>query len=304
MSNSKQTLLKHKYSISGKEYSTRSVDRKRNRSKEECGERKKGRKYSETDADTDTSTDSDTQLNFEDTVTDQRERDDLQETDEMEEDRFIYLFATALKNEEIGGLMTKTFESTINKKLKPIVDSLSEIKTNNVTRDTKVQLLEETCHSLEAKMDDYEQSKRNRNIIISGLSDDNCCQEGAIEFLNTIPGVTVSSFDIEYALKLRQTRSTNAGTKSNRIRVVMKDKLKKSEIMKCKKLLKNKDTDKWINDDLTPYRSKLQYLARQCVKNGTLAQTWTYDGKIFIKKEAETSGKLITSTKDLPDVEK
>ena len=298
MSNYKQ---KHKYSISGKEY-TRSIDRKRNRSKEECEERKRGRKDFETDADTDTNTDSDTQTDFEDTVTDQREREDLQETDEMDEDRFIHLFATALKNEEISGLMTKAFDSAIERKLKPVVDSLAILTTDNKMRDKKVQKLEETCTTLESRIDEYEQSKRDRNVIVSGLSEDKCCQEGVIEFFNTIPNMTVSIFDIDYVLTLRQPRSTNSSTKINRIRVVMKEKAKKAEIMRSKKLLKNKD-NRWINDDLTPYRSKLQYLARQCVKSGTLAQTWTYDGKIFTKQEAKSAGKLITSTKDLPDVE-
>ena len=298
MSNYKQGLPKHKYSISGKEYTTGFSDRKRNRSEEECEERKRGR--NDLDVDVETDTDSDTLSGIEDTVTDQREREALQESDEMEEDRFIHLFATALKNEEISGLMTKSFESAIDRKLKPVVDSLSEMKTNNVTRDVKITQLEETCHCLEAKIDDYEQTKRDRNIIISGLPDDRCGEEGAIEFLNTIPGITASIFDIDYVLKLRPPRSTNSSTKSTRVRVVMKEKAKKAEIMRSKKELKNKD-NKWINDDLTPYRSKLQYLARQCVKTGSLAQTWTYDGKIFIKKQADTVGKQITSTKDLPD---
>ena len=301
MSNCKQGLLKHKYSISGKEY-TRSVDRKRNRSKEDCEERKRGRKDSETDADTDTSTDSETRpTDFEDTVTDQREREDLQETDEMEEERFIHLFATALKNEEISGLMTKAFNSAIDKKLKPVVENLAKLKIDNETRDRKVQQLEEKCLSMEARIDEYEQSKRDRNVIISGLSEDKCCQEGVIEFFNTIPGITVSILDIDYVLKLRTPRTTNSNIRSNRVRVVMKEKAKKVEIMTSKKQLKKKD-NKWVNDDLTPFRSKLQYLARQCVKTGSLSQTWTYDGKIFIKKQADAVGKQITSTKDLPDV--
>ena len=72
--------------------------------------------------------------------------------------------------------------------------------------------------------------------------------------------------------------------------------------MKAKKSL-GQDVKTWINDDLTPNRAQLGYQARQGVKAGKLLQTWTFDGKIFVKMNGESSGKLVKSLKDLPAID-
>ena len=298
---------KHKYSISGKEINTTKA-RKRHRSTEEQQERKKGRRHPYTNENLD-SEDSDTLTDIEEqypdrnlnSVTDLRERLDLQETEnteEMDEAKFVAFFASALKNNEIRNLMANTFVKTIDAKIKPIQESIDKVKLENVERDDKMCKLEGRCNALETQVDEYEQSKRDKNIIISGLEDAKCNQDGALEFLKTIPGVNITIFDLDYTLKLRAPPNNKA--KVNRLRVALQNKEKKLEIMKAKKNLA-KSVKMWINDDLTAFRARLGYQARQCVKTGKLEQTWTHDSKVFIKRQGEMSGRLVRTQKDLPD---
>ena len=287
---------KHIYSISGREI-TATKARKRNRSSEEELERKKGRCHSVGYLLESEESDTLTEINEDSSVTDLRERLDLLKSDEMDEKNFIKCFVAALRNDEISGLMAETFEKTVDKKLKPVIDSIDSVKAENKERDERVKRLEDTCSSLEAQVDEIEQSKRNKNIIISGLEEQNCNQEGALNFLKSIPGVDVTIFDIDYVLKLRSQANNNSNT--HRVRVVLQNKEKKTEIMKAKKRL-GAEVKTWLNDDLTPYRARLGYQARQSVKAGHLQQSWTFDGKVFIKKHGHTSGTLVRSIKDLP----
>ena len=301
---SKNDQNKHRYAISGREIITSQV-RKRNRSDEEIQERKKGRRHQgeitpSGSEESVTLTDTDEQTTRQGSVTDLRERLDLLRTEDMDEKNFIRLFASALRNDEISGLMAKTFEKSIEAKIKPVKDSIDKVERENIERDDRVTRLEDKCSALEVQVDEYEQSKRDKNIIISGLEDDKFNQEGALDFLKSIPGTNVTIFDIDYVLKLRPP--ANAKIQVNRIRVVLQDKVKKTEIMKAKKGL-GSAVKTWINDDLTPCRSRLSYLARKCVKDGKLEQTWTYDSKIFVKKQGESSGKMVRTPRDLPDVE-
>ena len=301
----KNVANKHRYSVSGRVATTSKV-RKRHRSIEETQERKKGRHQFEdiTSSESEESiilTDIDENIDEIGSVTDLRERLDLLRTEkpeDMDEKNFCKFFASALRNEEISGLMASTFEKTLEAKIKPVRESIKMVKQENVNRDKRVSDLEDKCNTLETQVDEYEQSKRDNNIIISGLEDDECSQDGVLEFLKTIPGVNITIFDIDYVLKLRAP--TNEGTKVNRLRVVLQNKGKKTEIMKGKKNLGN-SVKKWINDDLTVFRARLGYQARQCVKAGKLQQTWSYDNKIFVKRLGESSGRLVRNLKDLPD---
>ena len=302
----KNVQNKHRYSVSGRE--TTSKFRKRHRSTEEDQERKKGRRQLDLISSSESEesiilTDIEEKLDEITSVTDLRERLDLSDTDkkeDMDEKNFCKYFATALRNDEICSLMAGTFEKTIDAKIKPVQDSIEKVKQENIVRDSRVSILEDKCNILEMQVDEYEQSKRDRNIIISGLEDDKCNQDGALEFLKTIPGINVSVFDIDSALKLRNP--PNGKNQVNRLRVVLQEKGKKTEIMKGKKNLSN-SVKKWINDDLTALRSRLGYQARMCVKAGKLEQTWAYDSKIFVKRNGESSGRLVRSAKDLPDVQ-
>ena len=101
-------------------------------------------------------------------------------------------------------------------------------------------------------------------------------------------------------MKLKTNDKKPQAQKMNRVRVVFKQKETKMKVFKAKKNLKG-STDLWIGDDLTLLRNNTAYLARKAVKEKRAAQTWTFDGKIFLKvKEGEKPIRIITP-EDIPN---
>ena len=58
---------------------------------------------------------------------------------------------------------------------------------------------------------------------------------------------------------------------------------KRNLIYQCRRNMPREDQPIYINEDLTPRRSKLFYDARRMKKSGRLAAVWTQDGNIIIK---------------------
>ena len=101
----------------------------------------------------------------------------------------------------------------------------------------------------------------------------------------------ITEKDIEYTLKLKSK------DEKNRIKIVFVDEDKRDSVISQRKKLKGKEI--WLTDDLTPYRSRIAYLARNAVKNEHAHQTWTTDGKIFIKKGQNSAPKRIMTEDEL-----
>ena len=101
--------------------------------------------------------------------------------------------------------------------------------------------------------------------------------------------------DILYTLKLGKAENSKAPI---RTRVVFSTKEIRNQVFKKKKELKGSGI--WISDELTPYRDRLAYLARQAVKNKNALQTWTHEGKVFLKIDNVDRPMKITKPEDLP----
>ena len=71
------------------------------------------------------------------------------------------------------------------------------------------------------------------------------------------------------------------------------------KIFKAKKQLKGTQVI-WISDDLTLLRNNLAFLARRAVKEKKAVQTWTYDGKIFLKIKEGAKPTRIRHPEDIP----
>lgn len=65
-------------------------------------------------------------------------------------------------------------------------------------------------------------------------------------------------------------------------------------------MTKKKDLgdDLFFNDDLTKTRGELLYEARKCKKAKRIKGAWSFDGRIFIKDNADSTHE-ITSTDDI-----
>jgi hypothetical protein len=182
----------------------------------------------------------------------------------------------ALSNSTVKQLL---FEST-NKRLDKVEEQVTKT--------------DETVSDMQIRMDELEQDKRDRNIIISRLQPDKTSKNDVAKALTDILKCSITPSDIDYTYKI-----TKADQQPTRVKVVLKQKAKKSEIVKEKIKLKDKTTI-WISDDLTPHRSRMAYLARQAVKTGKAIKTWVYDSQIFLQIPNHDRPKRIKFTDDIP----
>ena len=94
-------------------------------------------------------------------------------------------------------------------------------------------------------------------------------------------------------------KPSNQRHKPTRVRVAFNDQTVKDIVMNKKEGLKGQ-RDLWICDDLTQYRSNLAYLARTSKQRGNIADTWTFDNHVFIRKRAEEKPMKIQRPEDIP----
>ena len=71
----------------------------------------------------------------------------------------------------------------------------------------------------------------------------------------------------------------------------------KRDVMMGRKNLKG--TRIYVNEQLTPKNAALFKKARDLRKHGNIESTWTYNGKVFLKKSQSTSPKEIKLEEDL-----
>ena len=64
------------------------------------------------------------------------------------------------------------------------------------------------------------------------------------------------------------------------------------------KARKNLPKGVYINEDLTPGNSKLSYQMREMKRLGHITDTWTYDGRVYVKVLENDRGKAISSLED------
>ena len=90
--------------------------------------------------------------------------------------------------------------------------------------------------------------------------------------------MSISAADINYVYKLK---SNQAKTRTQ-VRVAFMEDQTKKDVVKAKKRLKGQKQI-WLSDYLTQQRAQHAYLACSSVKEGHIAQSWTFDGKVFVK---------------------
>ena len=78
----------------------------------------------------------------------------------------------------------------------------------------------------------------------------------------------------------------------------------RERLFKARKLLKNHLTLKkvYINEDLTKTTNELAYKARQLKRSGAIAETFTSDCKVFVKKFAGSNIVLVKNEVELIDI--
>ena len=122
--------------------------------------------------------------------------------------------------------------------------------------------------------------------------------ENRMENTTTIVTDIVNSIDKDYqngdVIRSHRVGNPNRSARNGhklgprQIIVRVKDPLIKRRILKCTKLLKESEyTHVRVSEELTKRRNAIAYKARQLKKASFVANTWTMDGKIFIKNNQD-----------------
>lgn len=172
---------------------------------------------------------------------------------------------------------------TLDEQVKLILNPLKATVTD---LELKLKESNDRCQQLDNKHDDLEQYTRRQNIRIAGIqeADGENTDNLVITFAKDVLNVDVSAAEIDRSHRVGQ-KAQNKTTRDIIVRFVSyKSKLK---IMKARKAARQHNihhkTAYYINEDLTKKRSNLASEARKLKRAGVIKDTWTFDGKVFIK---------------------
>ena len=211
-----------------------------------------------------------------------------------------------------------------NKQLK---DALLEMKKSNDTMNKRIDLLESKLQSkdehidrLVGSMDLLEMNSKKNNVIISGLDlqarsyaratsgNDHGEENGTgnqsggeftglrqkvAEFVKKSMGVQLQTSDIVACHELPSRK----GERVKPVIVSLINNAVKRDVMMGRKKLKG--TRIYVNEQLTKKNAALFKKARDLKKQATIDSTWTYNGKVFLKKSQSGSPIEITAEEDL-----
>lgn len=208
-------------------------------------------------------------------------------------------------------LQTLTCQITaLEKENEKQAEQITKIEKEKQELNQKVAVLEEKC-------DDLEQYSKVDNVIISGLksqsyaaavdSSDNRDLPNALETEN-VQDQVLNLFNKE--LNLNITKSDISAVhyikrknKKRDIVVRFVSRQTKDSVMKNRKKLKGRSQPLYINEHYTEKTAKLAFEARQLVKKGKVAFTWTKNCKVFIKTVGETpEEEKVVLIKNMADV--
>lgn len=160
--------------------------------------------------------------------------------------------------------------------------------------DEKTIDLDHRVTALESMADDYEQTKRQCNIVVRGLQANENPKESVKKMIVSGLGIQMNEQDIKYCIKLTLKNETE-GTES--VKVSFFDVRLRDEIYARR--LKLKGSGVYISEDLTMKRSNLAYEARNYTRATPNSSTWTSEGRIFLKDSIGGKPRIIHNSTDL-----
>ena len=140
--------------------------------------------------------------------------------------------------------------------------------------------LAEDNKRLQIRIDELEQYGRKNCVRIFGVSEDKSDTDQVVVDLGEKLNVNIQKTDIAVSHRVGPTKPNKARPIISRItNYALRHELLKAS----KELRKIKDYEEVsINQDLTKFRAKLAYEARQVVRSGNAISTFVFDGKIFL----------------------
>ena len=149
--------------------------------------------------------------------------------------------------------------------------------------------------SFDQRLDGFDQSRRDTNVRIVGLPENDEVLNSQVVQLLKLPNIMEQDIDTAYRLgKKKEGKFRDV--------VVKFASKKKRDIFFAKRKDTPKDTNgkkAYINEDLTPFRSKLFYDTRCLVRRKQLHSAWIQGGNIMVKAEEFDTPASISSYQEL-----
>lgn len=194
---------------------------------------------------------------------------------------------TASMKEELNPVTSSLFtlraeiQEDFQKEIKSLKEEVTSLTTQLTRKETVIGQLEARITDLEAAMDETEQYSRRNSIRITGIPEtkgENPTAK-ALDLFNTKMALTppVDIADIDRAHRV----GANEEGKKRGVLVKFTSYRARAKVFSAKKELKQ--TDIFINEDLTRKRSQLLFEARKAKRNGCLNNCWSSDGRVLIK---------------------
>ena len=164
--------------------------------------------------------------------------------------------------------------------------------------------MQNQINELNLQHDDTEQSLKQKNIKVTGLpeSEDSIITTFVDFARDSLKLSNISPDDIEHISRMGKS-NTN---RTRDVLVKFKTQALRDAVYQRKKILYNKDARKsfsgiYLSEDLTLYRQRLFYDARQLRKQGRISAVWTSFGRLLVKIKETDTPQHIRSHKDLAD---
>ena len=196
----------------------------------------------------------------------------------------------------------KPYFTKIDKKMEGLERSMKE---NQKTNEDKFSKLSERIQKLEerqlksATMDnaaeEMAQEKWNLSLIFTGLKTTELKKE-IIQLATDVLGVDIETSAITSIFKIPPKEPGKIIHK-----VQFRNQEERNEVYRKRTKLRDQ-ADIFINEDLIPCRNNLAYEARQLAQHGDILQTWTFQGKVFIRPTSTTEDPIKIAVKG--DLEK
>ena len=197
---------------------------------------------------------------------------------------FLSSFKDALKDTEVQTLLGSILETSVISKL---------VEENRQLR--------EQVDTLEQRMDEMEQYSRRTCLKIAGIPE-RANEETDKVILQMAKEMAVPLQEGEIS---RSHRLPNGKKKTPRDIVVRFTTYNKRLLfLKGRKKLRETRQHVYVNEHLTKQRSDIAFQCRQLKKDKLVVDTWTRDGKIFVKTERNGQGYIhgIVSNGELYDL--
>ena len=201
----------------------------------------------------------------------------------MDQAQFIQSFISALKNQEVRDTLGDIVAANVK-------NEITQLREELKIKDAKIEKLERRIETLESDFDSLEQYSRRNSIRLFGLEEKpgEDAAALAVSFVNkqmkVEPPITIDDIDRVHRIGkkvLPNESSPHERPKPRAIIIKFATYRARQRVVMQRKLIK--DTDYYINEDLTRARSTMLYKARVMKRQKLIKETWTHDGAFVIK---------------------